>query len=270
MRPLIVPCSYGRVVLVELGGSIIRHVHPNAQILVKVAGPPRNVTIDDETHVLRDETAIVLAPLQPHGGYADDDSAPTRALLFHIEPAQDGHHPPIACSGSHTLSKPMRAALDRFHVELTRGTASKDEADSVIELLLDSYCADERDEPPVRFIDHRIRRAIRHIQVDPSLGNNLSDCAEIAGLSRPHFFYLFRHTVGINPRLFCNSIRLTMAVNSLLDGSLPIRSISSQLGFSAPSHFTRFFLRHIGVPPRRFREGALADGTYTVRATAVA
>ncbi len=206
----------------------------------------------------------MLAPWQPHGGYADN-GAPTRALLLHIEPPQGGpsrpFYPPIVQSGSHALSNALREALDRFHTNLMGGTATKDEADSVAELLLNSCCSRDDSVPRARFIDHRIRRVIRHIQLDPSLGNNLSDCAQIAGLSRPHFFYLFGHNVGVSPRLFCNSVRLEMAVSSLLDGSVPIRSISSRLGFSAPSHFTRFFQRHIGVPPRHFREGALAGAS---------
>lgn len=54
--------------------------------------------------------------------------------------------------------------------------------------------------------------------------------------------------------------RFTEARRLLRDPARKIIDVALDLGYSDPSHFTRAFERWAGMPPRRFRQGAL-DGT---------
>ena len=35
--------------------------------------------------------------------------------------------------------------------------------------------------------------------------------------------------------------------------------VSDELGFAAPSHFARFFVQHMGVPPSDYRRGVIVE-----------
>ncbi len=275
MSPLVFACSRGRIVLLDLAGSTIEHAHPHAQILVKISGPDRKVPIAGTTHVLCDNVAVVLEPWTPHGGVPDDQGLATRILAFHIEhepPDENAAQQPFFSnairSGSCLLPQALRNLALAFYRNMTAGLATQSQADSLIDDLLRTQGVNPGAHRAAVFMDYRIRRVVSSIQLNPVLGTKLNDCARLAGLSRQHFFCLFRSSTGMSPRMFCNSVRLEAAVKGLLDETTPIRSISKHLGFSAPSHFTRFFLQHLGVSPRRFREGArpTASGLLPARA----
>jgi AraC-like DNA-binding protein len=44
-----------------------------------------------------------------------------------------------------------------------------------------------------------------------------------------------------------------MAVGAVIDSEESFTTIGDRLGFSAPTHFTRFFRDHCSVSPREFR-----------------
>ena len=79
------------------------------------------------------------------------------------------------------------------------------------------------------------------------------DVARAAGLSRPHFFALFKENTSLTPNLFYSALRMEAAYESLAWTELSITNISAELGFSAQSHFTRFFRNNLGIPPSEYR-----------------
>jgi AraC-like DNA-binding protein len=46
------------------------------------------------------------------------------------------------------------------------------------------------------------------------------------------------------------------AISRLSSGQGKISEVSAELGFSAQSNFTRFFLNQVGVPPSEYRRAA--------------
>ena len=52
------------------------------------------------------------------------------------------------------------------------------------------------------------------------------------------------------------------AISRLASGRGKIADVAAELGFSAQSNFTRFFLNQVGVPPSEYRR-ATAGGTPT-------
>ncbi len=91
------------------------------------------------------------------------------------------------------------------------------------------------------FIDFRVRKSI--VLMSEQLGSEieLDEVARDAGLSRPHFYKLFRRQTGVTPNIYLNTLRMERAVQRLGQTDHSITDIGYELGFSCQSVFTRFF-----------------------------
>ena len=108
---------------------------------------------------------------------------------------------------------------------------------------------------PQRLHDFRIRRALARLE-DPACGGRLDEIADEVGLSRSHFFELFRRSTGFSPQFYINVSRMESAIHGLMRTDAPLAELSDSLGFSTQGNFTRFFRQQLGVTPDRFRSAA--------------
>ncbi|PMZ57851.1 AraC family transcriptional regulator, partial [Pseudomonas sp. GW247-3R2A] len=104
------------------------------------------------------------------------------------------------------------------------------------------------------FRDARVRRGtawlLEHLD-DP---NPIDNAARACGLSRAHFFALFKKDTGMTPTLLLNDARMRRAFTWLeRERSGTLGLLSENLGFSEQGHFTRFFRQHIGASPSQYR-----------------
>ena len=58
---------------------------------------------------------------------------------------------------------------------------------------------------------------------------------------------------NIPPLVYANVLRFEAAVQRLTQTAEPVGDVSHELGFSAPSHFSRFFRAHLGITPSDYR-----------------
>ena len=84
-------------------------------------------------------------------------------------------------------------------------------------------------------------------------GLELDNVARDAGLSRPHFFKLFRENTGVTPALYANTMRIERALDRLMGSQASVTDIGFELGFSSQSHFTHFFSANVGIAPTQYR-----------------
>jgi len=77
-----------------------------------------------------------------------------------------------------------------------------------------------------------------------------------AGLSRPHFYKLFRTQTGLTPNLYVNTLRMEQAIDRLVGSEISVADIGYDLGFSSQSGFTRFFAANVGMAPTQYRRVA--------------
>ena len=107
--------------------------------------------------------------------------------------------------------------------------------------------------PAASFIDFRVRKSISLMSEKLGSEIELDEVARDAGLSRPHFYKLFRRQLGVTPNIYLNTLRMEQAVKRIGQTAQSITEIGYELGFSCQSVFTRFFSSHVGMAPTDYR-----------------
>ncbi len=104
--------------------------------------------------------------------------------------------------------------------------------------------------------DFRLRKAVQLLEQRVCEPVDLDRIAREAGLSRPHFYKLFRQQVGVTPNIYLNSLRMERAIERLTATTEAVASIGLDLGFSSQASFSRFFIANGVVPPSAYRRSA--------------
>lgn len=92
------------------------------------------------------------------------------------------------------------------------------------------------------------------------LGRNLAqsfsvdEMASRVALSESHLRRVFRAEYGIGPSQYFQEMKIREARRLLRESALPIKAISSQLGFNDLAHFYRSFKKHTDMPPADYRD----------------
>ena len=264
--------TFGRVALLDMDRSLVRHAHPHCHVLIKAEGADTQFAVGGRLVPLTDTHAVLINSWEPHAYVHFQDRPRTVILALYIEPAWlKNFRPNWAASGTPgffarpagELSPRIRSlALDLAAVMVEDPAASSTQEQFLSDLMISVIerftpwrdlsslrgTADDRQ----RF-DWRIRRAIDLLRAEPHLIHDVATLAKESGLSRAHFYRLFERATLMTPHVYLNVLRMEMAVTSVMHASDGLAQLSDRLGFSAPAHFTRFFRDHAGVTPSEFR-----------------
>jgi transcriptional regulator GlxA family with amidase domain len=101
-----------------------------------------------------------------------------------------------------------------------------------------------------------LRRVREYVEANLEAKIELADLAARANLSRCHFAYAFKQSVGCTPHRYVVSRRLEKARELLAENRLPISEIAVATGFADQSHFSRCFRAFFGLSPLAFRRSA--------------
>src|SRR3546814_15791660 len=102
-------------------------------------------------------------------------------------------------------------------------------------------------------LDHRLRAAITYMREHVAEKITIEEIAGRVGLSRAHFFALFREQLNTTPQIFWSAVRVEKARRRMdidIDG---VTQLALDLVFSAPGNFSRYFTEHTGVSPSIYR-----------------
>lgn len=102
-----------------------------------------------------------------------------------------------------------------------------------------------------------LNRVIEKVDADLTADLSLSQLADIAGLSIPHFCRAFKQTLGCPPHAFIIRRRLERAKEYLRLSAKSVTDVALLCGFSSSSHFSNAFRREIGATPQEFRSSLL-------------
>lgn len=264
---------FGRVALLDMTAPLIGHAHHHCHILIKVGGVDGSFRVRGELAPLTDDTAVLVNAWEHH---AYEHKAPpgerTLILALYIEPAWLAEiqrslalsgHPRFFPQSTVQLNSATRKTVEEFVLELWW---SDEVSPSRLENLLFELVIEVierfsgwrdlvsllRHRPPAA-MDPRIRQAIALMKQDVARELDVDALALQAGLSRAHFFTLFHRDTKVTPLVYANVLRFEAAVHRLTEGRDAVGDIATDLGFSAPSHFARFFRAHLGITPTDYR-----------------
>jgi AraC family transcriptional regulator len=83
---------------------------------------------------------------------------------------------------------------------------------------------------------------------------HLHEVASLAGVHPAHLGRVFRRHYGCSVGEYVRRMRIDLAARELAESGRSIADIAAHLGFADQSHFSRVFVRLIGLTPARYRK----------------
>jgi len=257
--------SFGRVTVYRLDKPMRTHAHREGHLTFLLSGRPAVVTIDNIPHLVDEGSGVAINPWQPHSfqpcsgdqaavflvayiceSWLDRDKDGRGSLRFGANGLRVGTTIRSICASlAHTLvTNASYRIVNRYLNQLF--DASFEESWKIGGRAI----VPARPQSP---IDFRVRKSLRILDDCIAEGIELDNVARDAGLSRPHFFKLFRENTGVTPALYANTMRIERALDRLTSSHISVTDIGFELGFSSQSHFTHFFSAHVGIAPTQYR-----------------
>lgn len=264
---------FGRVAFLDMNASLVSHAHHHCHILIKAGGADSAFQVRGESQPLTDETAVLVNAWEPHAyTHVAPAGEQTLILALYIEPTWLSEiqrsltlsaHPRFFPRSCVRIRPETRKIAEEFVLELwwaDEVSASRLESllFNLVISVIDSYSGWRdlagllRSRPPSS-LDPRTRKVIAHMRENLARDFDMDDLAAHAGLSRAHFFSLFHRDTQVTPLVYANVLRFEAAVDRLSHSSEPVGTVAHDLGFSASSHFARFFRQHLGITPTDYR-----------------
>ncbi|MBE1282123.1 MAG: helix-turn-helix domain-containing protein [Rhodobacteraceae bacterium] len=260
---------FGRVAIYNLRDPMVTHAHREGHLTFYVDGPMSQMPVMDTPYDLNPETVVACSPWQPHSFQPGVLGTPSMFLVLYIKPiwySEIARNPrPGLQFGTNFFYRTAKIAgyvnklinllflneetdlIDGYLYELTQ--ECYDESWKQAEAL-------ERSIKLIAVSDFRVRRAIQLMREGIGETMILDGIARESGLSRPHFFKLFKQQTGLTPNLYLNTLRVETALSDLSDQSKTVNSIAEHLGFSSQASFSRFFSSNVGLAPSHYRRVA--------------
>lgn len=259
---------FGRAIVSAQGRALVAHAHSEFHVLFKLGGEDIDLCTPTGTLSLSDNRMICFNPWESHSVQPSDRGV---SLNLVLEISQEwlalllgtkvDSIQKLFPSSSGEVTPELRAQSAQMAAIVCRGvTMTEERCSSAMSELMKAVVRSHADiglagrhSVAGRAIDRRIRKAVQQIRERASENPRLEEIAADVGLSRSHFFQQFKLCVGVSPQHFLDWHRVALAIDLLCSSDTTVSNISHALGFSAPSHFTRFFMQHIGLSPSDYR-----------------
>ncbi len=262
--------AYGRCGLFKLNKSLPTHAHLESHLIFFLGGEAAYSKVGDSVYTLDNETVIAVNPLQPHSGEFGRHGGESLVVVMYIKPAWvaemgSGDSPLRFEKNAISVTPEIENLIEQFGQQIRNSSNS----DILLPLIyrLTQACALQSaglekqllGDKLAQLSDSRIVKSVRllhyHLRDDVPPEHIASE----VGLSRPHFYKLFREHVGVTPSVYQNTLKIDAAIERLTNSDLPVNSIGHELGFASPASFSRFFTANVGIPPIAYRRVASVE-----------
>jgi AraC-like DNA-binding protein len=260
--------AFGRVCLYSMNRAMVPHGHREGHLLFHIQGPAAALVVDGRPFPISPGQAVAVSPWQLHYYTPVDFRAETLALVLYIRPGWfvDAARRATATLRFGRVGVEVTDRLARLVFSIANDMLAEDEADPGLEDRLCGLTQAAFDQswqwteggpdfigPARPQRDWRIRKALRVLQDRIGEPCELDAVARDVGLSRPHFYKLFRAQIGVTPNIYLNTLRMECAIERLAEGRSAVSEIGLDLGFSSQASFSRFFIANGVVPPSAYR-----------------
>jgi AraC-like DNA-binding protein len=259
---------FGRATVYQLNRPFNIHAHREGHLIFHVGGRSACIDVSDGRYELTEGSVVAVNPWEPHNFLPSDLDGGAVFFVLYVNAEWFAPDAPGADRLRFGRTQFTRsAALDkqiRHAAALVCGAPSLNSLDGELRRLID-VCYDEswqqaetaRDPRANGSVtDFRVRKCIKMMSESPGAEIELDTIARESGLSRPHFYRLFRTQTGVTPHLYLNTLMMEQALEALVASEAPIADIGFDLGFSSQSGFTRFFAANVGMAPTDYRRAA--------------
>lgn len=264
--------AFGRAALYLLDRPIVTHAHREGHLIFHVEGTPAEVKVCDARLPCDERAAVAISPWEPHS-FHNAPNAQSLNLVLYIKPMWflencDSAEFALNFGNAHL---PVTPKIQRLIARLVAHMLQGEEeicADGLL-YALTRACFDETwrsrsarglAEVGRRFNDFRVRRSLRFMRDAMREELDIETVARAVGLSRPHFFKLFKQQMGVTPNIYVNTLRSEQAIEDLMTTEKTVTDIAHDLGFSSQASFTRFFSSNVGIAPSEYRRVAHGPG----------
>jgi len=255
---------FGRATVYQLNRPFNVHAHREGHLIFHIDGTPGGIDVNERHNPLCGGTVVAVNPWEPHNFLPTDMDHGALFLVLYVnaEWFAGVRGLRFGCTlfkRTATLDRSVRAAA-----AMICGAPSLDSLDGELRSLIDAcheeswHQADASHEAraSTSVTDFRVRKSIRLLAESAGSEIEFDAIARQAGLSRPHFYKLFRTQTGVTPHLYVNTLKMERALDSLVTTEAPIADIGYDLGFSSQSAFTHFFVGNVGIAPTDYRRAA--------------
>jgi AraC family transcriptional regulator len=258
---------FGHVSLLNVGGNLVTHAHPEIHIVIWLAGCAGSMTVGNQILAPEPGVAIGINSFEPHNHTFDDGDIPGQFLAFYIDKEWLRTRRNLS-AGAMIFADPV-IPLERWLIDTAAMLPDRlmDGDDEIVgyevERLIDHILDAADAQRPKHSADitrggrdFRIRKAIALMEANVGERICFDQVARSVGLSRPHFFALFKEQMSVTPNVYWNTLRIAEAMRCLQSSDESMISVACNLGFSSQGNFSRFFREHTGVPPTVYRSAA--------------
>lgn len=261
--------GFGHVSVLNVASDLVTHAHPEAHVIIWMAGVPGHMCVGERVVVPGPGTAVAINSFEPHSHTLSGDGGTGLFLALYINPDWVSRRcgvtaGPLFAEPEIAMAPWLSAAARHLYATLSSEAGPDDFTGFEIERLVDSLVDASRAQisrmsrvgTMTCHYDYRVRKAIELMKANICERICFDDLARQAGLSRAHFFTLFKEQTGLTPNVYWNTLRMEEARRQLQTSQDPLISVACNLGFTTQGNFTRFFRDHVGVPPMQYREAA--------------
>lgn len=261
--------AFGHVSVLNAASDLVTHAHPEVHVIVWLDGDAGRMVVGDADVRLGPDEAVCVNSLQPHSHHFSEGK-PGSFLAFYIQPEWAASRlgrragEPVFRKPGVRLDEALHTLTAMLFDLLLNAYDSDDfaayEIERMVERLIEGIDAAQSPVPARASastrLDHRIRKAMALMQANVSGRQGLDEVARSVGLSRPHFFTLFKDQMNLTPNVYWNTLRMEEALRQIEGSEETLTCVACNLGFTTQANFTRFFRDHAGVPPTLYREAA--------------
>lgn len=267
---------FGRASIYELDRPMTTHAHREGHLIFHLGGMPGLLPVNATYYVCDAGNAVAVNPWEAHGFRQFIPGSSGTYLVLYINPSWYARtirsdqpeslffpspHVPVSAAMV-TLIGDIRRMMDKNRTtpmfEQAIIDLSYESSSGTAPLLFGGDAHDRRQ--GFSSVDFRVRKSIELLSHLPQSDDppelqrdRMGAIARAAGISRAHFFKLFRDHTGLTPKLYSNTIQIERSLTLLAETNDPVTHIGEDLGFSCQSTFTRFFTSHVGMAPSAYR-----------------
>lgn len=94
---------------------------------------------------------------------------------------------------------------------------------------------------------------MKYIRENYNRNLTLENVAQQIYISPYYLSHMFREELGITFVEYLTMVRMEEAKKLLMDPSLSVVAVASQVGYEDASYFSKVFKKYVGVSPNRYR-----------------